>query len=93
MTKEELVKVVKNYRELRAMQAEIKAEQDKNTEMLIQYLKDNNKTSESGDDYTISYSLCKGKVSYNAAKLKALLGDKLSEYQNIGSPYDRISVR
>lgn len=89
MTREELNKAVAEYRSLKAMKDELDEQIKAAEKEIIQYMTEQNKTKEVGENYKINYSDCTRKT-LDAKRLEADLGN-LDEYRKVTS-YKRLTV-
>ena len=86
----ELKNCVGDYRSLKAMKEEIEEQLKAVEREIIGYLDNNEKLSETGDDFTVKVSTCERRT-LDSKRLEADLGS-LSEYQRV-SQYRRLYVR
>lgn len=89
MTMKELEQAVATYRSLNTMKEELEKELEQAKGQIIQYMKENDKTKETGVDFKINYSDCT-KKTLDAKRLEADLGC-LDEYRKI-TTYKRLTV-
>lgn len=90
MTMSELKKQVADYRTLKALKEEVEAQLKDAEREIISYLDNNEKLTETGDDFTVKVTTCQRRTVDTKA-LEADLGS-LAEYQRI-SQYRRLYVR
>ena len=86
----ELVKVVADYRGLKAMKEQLDEELKAVEREIIGYLDSNEKLSETGNDFTVKISTCERRT-VDTKRLEADLGS-LAEYQRV-SQYRRLYVK
>ena len=89
-TMKELERVVADYRSMKAMKEQIDAEVKSLEYEIIGYMDDNEKLTETGNDFTIKLSTCERRT-VDTKRLEADLGS-LAEYQRI-SQYRRLYVK
>ena len=85
----DLEKAVAEYRSLKAMKEELEEQLKAAEREIIQYMDEQNKTKEVGENFKISYSDCTRKT-LDAKRLEADLGN-LDEYRKVTS-YKRLTV-
>lgn len=89
MNMKDLEKAVAEYRSLKAMKEELEEQLKAAEREIIQYMDEQNKTKEVGENFKISYSDCTRKT-LDAKRLEADLGN-LDEYRKVTS-YKRLTV-
>lgn len=89
MNMKDLEKAVAEYRSLKAMKEELEEQLKASEREIIQYMDEQNKTKEVGENFKISYSDCTRKT-LDAKRLEADLGN-LDEYRKVTS-YKRLTV-
>lgn len=91
-TIKELEEQVATYRSLKALIDEATAEFDACKAEILNYLVTNDKKTEIGKDFKVSYCDCT-KTAYDGNALTELLGEEaIKQYQKISS-YRRVNVR
>ncbi len=78
---QELQKAVNEYRSLKAMKEQLEEEFKKAEKSLVEYLDNNKKLSETGNDFTIKVTTCERRT-VDTKKLEADLGS-LADYQKV----------
>lgn len=86
----ELDTIVADYRSLKAMKEELEEQLKSCEREILGYLDFNEKTSETGNDYTVKVSTCERRT-LDSKRLEADLGS-LADYQKV-SQYRRLYVR
>lgn len=89
-TMNELEQAVNDYRSMNALLEEITAQVEDLKREIIGYLDSNNKTSETGSDFTVKVATCERRTLDRKA-LEADLGS-LAEYDRV-SQYRRLYVK